>query len=58
MANAYESERVSETVFVRMKPSTRARLEREAAKADKGLSETTRELIEEALDAREAEAAA
>lgn len=63
MANAYEDERSrpernSETVFVRMKPSTRALLEQEAEREGKALSEAARGLLEKALETKPQEAAA
>jgi hypothetical protein len=51
-------ERNSETVFVRMKPSTRLLLERRAEEEDKTLSEAARSLIENALQGKSQEAAA
>lgn len=46
-------ERVSETVYVRLRPSIRVRLEQVAKSDGKALSEAARDLIEEALEARE-----
>lgn len=47
-------ERLTETVFVRMKPSTRARLEVVAREAEKDLSSVARAAIEEWLETKQA----